>query len=86
MTAIKDQTLTGQHFVDGQHYINIQFRDATLTYGGGTPPTFENCIFDGATFSFEGPARATLLFLNAMAPATTNMREIVLGLLPALND
>ena len=40
--------------------------------------------FDNATFSFRESAGNTLMFLRAMAPAQTNMRDVVLGLMPEL--
>lgn len=86
MAEFVDQTITGSHIVDGQAYVNVQFRNATLVYTGGQPPAFSECRFDATTFSFEGPAAQTLQFLNAMAPRPTNMRDVVLGLLPALKD
>ncbi len=84
MAEFKNQTITGSHIVDGQSYVKIQFSNATLVYTGGLPPSFNECMFDTTNFSFEGPAAQTLQFLNAMAPETTNMRGVVLGLLPAL--
>lgn len=86
MAEIANKTLTGTHEIDGHSFVNIEFRDAILTYSGGPPPTFQNCRFEQAAFTFAGPAGQTLLFLNAMAPSTTNMRHIVEGLLPALKD
>ena len=63
---------------------NIDFKDAELTYDGGRPPAFNNCRFDNARFTFRESAGNTLLFLRAMAPAQTNMRDVVLGLMPEL--
>ncbi len=86
MAEFKNQTLTGDQFVDGNTYSGILFKDSRLIYAGGTPPNFDNCSFEGGTFSFIGGAGLTLSFLRAMAPANTNMRGIVLGLIPELND
>lgn len=84
MAEIRDQTLTGEQTLDGNTYINCQFNSARLVFQGGPPPGFVNCTFGETEFVFDGAAGRTLGFLKAMAPATTNMRHIVLGLLPEL--
>jgi hypothetical protein len=84
MAEIRDQTLSGVQTLDGNTYINCQFKNARLIYLGGIPPGFGNCAFEDSEFMFDGAAGRTLGFLRAMAPATTNMRHIVLGLLPEL--
>ena len=81
---VKDRTVSGEVELDSNHYVNVSFDNATLIYRGGTPPTFKDCQFNQATFSFEGPAGNTIAFVNAMAPATTGMRDITFGLLPAM--
>lgn len=80
----KDQTLSGVVALDSNSFDNIDFKDAGLTYDGGRPPAFNNCRFDNARFTFRKSAGNTLLFLRAMAPAETNMRDVVLGLMPEL--
>ncbi|WP_291832302.1 hypothetical protein [Brevundimonas sp.] len=84
MAEIRDQTLTGAQTLDGNTYINCQFSNARLTFQGGQPPGFVNCTFEDTEFVFDGAAGRTMAFLKAMAPASTNMRHIVLGLLPEL--
>ncbi len=86
MAEYRDQTLSGELALDGNTFIDVQFKDAELVYRGGTPPAFDRCRFDQATFSFRDQGGNTLMFLNAMLPASTNMREVVLGLLPGLKD
>lgn len=86
MPEVRDQTLSGDLQVEGQNYINCQFSGARLIYRGGTPPGFANCAFDDSNFVFEGAAGQTLNFLRIMAPKATNMREVVLGLIPELRD
>jgi hypothetical protein len=85
-TITKDVTLSGEVDLDSAWYVNVEFREARLIYRGGRPPHFENCRFHNATFSFEGSAANTVQFLNAIAPASTNMRHVVLGLIPGLKD
>ncbi len=84
VAEFKDQTLTGEVTLDGNVFINVNFKDAELNYSGGVPPGFDNCRFTNATFSVGGAAGNTLAFLRSMAPASTNMRFVVLGLLPEL--
>ena len=84
MAEFKDQTLTGEVALDGHVFRNIDFNDAVLTYDGGLPPGFDNCRFNNASFNVRGQAANTLNFLRAMAPEATNMRSVVLGLIPEL--
>lgn len=84
MAEVRDQTLSGDLDIDGQIYIGCTFQDARLVYEGGVPPGFDNCRFHDSNFVFQGAAGHTLNFLRAMAPRATNMREVVLGLIPEL--
>lgn len=84
MAEFRDQTLTGVQTLDDNTYIGCEFVNARLIYRGGTAPGFDSCAFEDAEFVFEGSAARTLGFLKSMAPAGTNMRDIVLGLLPEL--
>lgn len=86
MAEIRNQVVTGEQSIDGHLFIDCKFENARLIYQGGPPPGFTNCTFDETNFAFDGAAGRTLSFLKAMAPARTNMREIVLGLLPELKD
>lgn len=84
MAEIRDQTLSGAQTLDGNTYVNCEFNNARLVYKGGLPPSFSNCAFSDSEFVFDEAAGRTLGFLKAMAPASTNMRHVVLGLLPEL--
>ena len=86
MAETRDQTITGAFTIDGNTYVNIDFHGAELRYGGGVAPTFDNCRFNEARFTFRDEAANTLGFLRAMAPASTNMRGLVLGLIPELTQ
>jgi hypothetical protein len=79
-----DQTLSGEVALDGNTFTNVDFANAILTYDGGVPPSFANCRFNTARFTFRDSASNTLMFLRAMVPAETNMRPIVFGLMPEL--
>lgn len=84
MTEFQNQTLSGEVALDGHVFRNVDFNDAVLTYDGGVPPTFDDCRFNNASFTFREHAANTLIFLRAMAPASTGMRAIVDGLMPEL--
>lgn len=84
MAEFKDQILTGGVTLDGNVFVNVDFNNAVLNYDGGVPPGFDNCRFNGATFNLGSGAGNTILFLRAMAPEATNMRSVVLGLIPEL--
>lgn len=86
MAETTNQTLKGVIKLDGATYRDCEFVDAQLTYEGGTPPNFINCRFTNSNFSFVGSAGNTVNFLRAMAPRASNMREVVLGLMPELKD
>ena len=86
MAEINNQDYIGDVALDGGRFVNVDFRNGTLSYSGGQPPHIENCRFHGTTFRFDGPAGQTLNFLNMMAPSNTNMRGIVEGLLPGLKS
>lgn len=86
MAETRNQTLSGEIALDGETYVDVLFKDARLIYRGGVPPRFQNCAFDESSFSFMDSAAHTLNFLRAMSPASSNMRAVVLGLMPELND
>lgn len=85
MAEIRNQTLSGDMFVDGNTYFDCLFNGARLIYEGGVPPGFSNCTFTDSNFAFQEAAGRTLAFLRAMSPVATNMRPVVLGLLPELD-
>ena len=86
MTETRDQTVRGNVVLDGNTFVNCQFTDARMIYEGGTPPNFTNCAFTNSNFVFQAAAGNTLNFLRAMLPAQTNMRQVVFGLMPELNQ
>lgn len=76
------QTMQGRIDLDGKSFVDIAFQNAELVYDGGTMPTFHNCTFNDARFTFQSTASNTVLFLRSMLPAQTGMRQVVLGLMP----
>ncbi len=84
MTEAK--TMTGRIKLDGKTFTDIQFVDAQLVYDGGLPPNFVNCRFQNSNFTFDKEAGNTCNFLRGMAHHQSNMREVVLGLIPELTQ
>lgn len=84
MTQTRDQVLSGEVEIDGATFVNCEFKNARLVFRGGTPPNFNNCRFTQSNFAFYDSAANTLNLLRAMAPQETNMRSVVLGLIPEL--
>ena len=82
MTETARQAMQGRIKLDGKTFKDVSFENAVLVYEGGTAPHFVNCTFTEANFAFEGAANNTINFLRSMLPAHTNMRPVVLGLLP----
>jgi hypothetical protein len=85
MSEITSQIVSGEVKLDGKSFKDCEFRNARLIYEGGPPPQFANCRFTDSRFTFQEQAGNTLLFLRAMLPEATNMREVVLGLMPEFN-
>ncbi|MGZ5786542.1 MAG: hypothetical protein ACXWJM_11530 [Ramlibacter sp.] len=58
--------LTGRIEMDGNRFEKCIFRDAVMIYAGGPPPTLLSNNFERASFTFEGAAASTILFLTSM--------------------
>lgn len=84
MADYKDQIISGRVALDGGVFDNCTFEQVQMVYSGGTPPQFLNCRFNDATFTFDGAANSTLLFLRSMAAEASGMRAVVEGLIPEL--
>jgi hypothetical protein len=50
--------------LDGEEFVDCEFRDARLVYSGGELPTFSGCKFDACEWRFEGAAARTLAHLK----------------------
>lgn len=82
MADAERQTMQGRIKLDGKTFKNVAFEKAQLVYEGGIAPNFINCTFNETHFTFDGAAGNTVNFLRAMLPPQTNMRSVVLGLMP----
>lgn len=86
MAETKTQTIQGRVKLDGKTFTDCEFVDAQLVYDGGLPPNFINCRFSNSNFTFDKEAGNAVNFLRAMAHPNSNMREVVLGLMPELTQ
>ncbi|MET4685103.1 hypothetical protein [Brevundimonas faecalis] len=86
MTQTRGKTLTGDVELDGVTFVDCRFEGAQLIFRGGTPPNFQNCRFDRTRFAFLDQAANTLQLVRAMAQPQSNMRGVVLGLIPELTQ
>ena len=69
MAEVRDRTFTDKAEVetDGTKFVGCRFESATLRYGGGEHPTFENCTFDDIGWYFTGPALRTIQLLQLLS-------------------
>jgi hypothetical protein len=71
--------------LDGEHYVDCEFRVCRMLYSGGETPIFENCRFDGCEWKFDDAATRTLAYLKLMwaaggkAPVQALIKEITGG-------
>ncbi len=86
MAETKNQTVKGRVKLDGKTFTDCEFVDAQLVYDGGVAPNFINCRFNNSNFMFDKEAGNTVNFLRAMAHPGSNMRQVVLGLMPELTQ
>jgi hypothetical protein len=86
MAETRNQKIQGRVKLDGKTFTDCEFVDAQLLYEGGLPPNFINCRFDNSNFMFDKEAGNTVQFLRAMANPQSNMRSIVIGLIPELTQ
>lgn len=66
--AFTDVTL----HIDGERFLDCEFRGATLVYAGGPLPFFEGCHFHNCTWRLDDAAdrtRALISFLYDLGPA-----------------
>ncbi len=73
MTEIRDRNFSAGETVDtdGNSYIGCTFNGATLRYGGGEHPTFEDCKFDAMSWYFTDAALRTIQLLQSLSSSGT---------------
>jgi hypothetical protein len=52
--------------VDGKTFIDCDFKNCTMQYGGGSGTVFDANRFDGYRWQFVGPALMTLGFMRSL--------------------
>lgn len=70
------QELSGGVELDGNRFVNCNFREATLIYRGGAAPQLINCTFDPAQIEFQDAAANTVRLLGAMAQPDSGLRYL----------
>ena len=67
MNEVRDRTYSdGQPVdVDGTRFVNCTFTTASLRYGGGEHPFFEECTFGEIGWFFTGAALRTIQLLQS---------------------
>lgn len=63
--TFKNQTLQ----LDGNEYVGCSFERCSLTFRGEDSSTLDNCSYVDVDFNFDGPAKATLDFLQSLYQA-----------------
>ncbi len=52
--------------LDGESYVDCEFKHCRLVFSGGEAPSFTRCRFDDCDWRLEGAAVNTLAHLKAM--------------------
>ena len=52
--------------MDGESFVDCEFRDCRLVYSGGQAPAFKGCRFDNCDWRMEGAAASTLEHLKGI--------------------
>ena len=66
----KDMTFKNKSLqLDGNEYIDCSFESCSLTFRGEDSTTLDNCSYVDVDFNFDGPAKATLDFLESLYQA-----------------
>ena len=83
-SIVTNRTLSGVVILDGARFRRCRFKEAALVYGGGQPPSFEDCSFEGVSFRFDGAAGNTLAFLKAMSAPSSGLASVFRASFPRL--
>ena len=86
MAEIRNQTLEGRQLIDGNTFIDCEFRNAKLVFTGTQQPSFQNCRFVQSGFAFEGNAAETVHLLRGMLRPQSGMRSFVTGMIPEIGS
>ena len=67
MAVYENQIFTKETInVDDKTYAKCTFLNCEIVYSGGGLPTLTNNIFTECTFTMDGPARRTLIYLKGL--------------------
>ncbi len=80
----KDVTLTGDVVLDAAVFIEVSFQSARLIYSAVSRRRSRTAASTKPPSPSKDRPQTRSSFINAMAPANTGMRDIAMGLLPAM--
>lgn len=68
--------------VDGQGFLDCEFRRCDLIYSGGELPNFDGCTFDACRWQLDAHAKRTLGYLHFLIGLKDdNVRNGILAML-----
>lgn len=85
MAEFRNQTLDGRHVLDGNTYVDCEFKNAQLVFKGTQQPGFTNCRFTQTRFVFEDNAAVTVNFLRGLLRPESGLRGFVTGMMPEID-
>jgi hypothetical protein len=67
MAKFSNTIISGERVVlDGNDYTQCLFQNCEIVFGARGKVTLDHCTFDSCSFTFDGPAQDTLLFLTGL--------------------
>jgi hypothetical protein len=76
LTTETQKTFTGRVVIDDKSFVDCVFKDVTMVYFGGPPPSFQGCEFDGVGWEFKSSASNTVALLRAFAQPESGFRSL----------
>ena len=64
--VIEEEVFSAEERVplDNREFLRCTVKGSTLVFSGGELPLMKDCVFDGISFDFEGPADKTVQFFR----------------------
>jgi hypothetical protein len=84
MAEFRNQVLEGRQMLDGNTFIDCEFKNAQLVFKGVELPGFANCKFTQSGFVFEDSAATTVSLLRGMLRPESNLRSFITGMIPEI--
>jgi hypothetical protein len=78
MASFQGQKRTNESIViDGHEFVECEFVNCRLIYGGGELPRLQHCHFTGCQWQLDEAARRTIQFLRGIYHSGPGGRELV---------